>query len=151
MGWFSSGKSEVRLMACEIGLAAGDDSVGGLIWEWRSQADVRRGDRMVQTEASYETESQARKQPVACTVRLPARKEVPPVKRRHFFFEYAAYFSAFSHCWLATPQLVLQADWQEVWHSPQPPFLADSHRLRVSRVLILSMIVVSHLKDLNRT
>ena len=39
--------------------------------------------------------------------------------------------SLFSHFWLAMPQLVLQADWQEVWHSPQPPFLALSHRLRV--------------------
>ena len=27
----------------------------------------------------------------------------------------------FSHCWFATPQDVLQADWQDVWHSPQPP------------------------------
>ena len=32
------------------------------------------------------------------------------------------------------PQLVLQADWQEVWHSPQPPFFALSQRLRVSMV-----------------
>ena len=55
----------------------------------------------------------------------------------------------FSHCWFATPQLVLQADWQEVWHSPQPPFLALSHRLRVSRVLILSMIGISDLSDSN--
>ena len=45
----------------------------------------------------------------------------------------------FSHCWLAMPQLVLQADWQEVWHSPQPPFLALSHRLRVLSVLICSI------------
>ena len=29
------------------------------------------------------------------------------------------------------------ADWQEVWHSPQPPFLADSQRLRELKVLIL--------------
>jgi hypothetical protein len=57
-----------------------------------------------------------------------------------------AYLPAFSHFWLATPQLVLQADWQEVWHSPQPPFLALSHRLRVSRVLILSMITISNSK-----
>ncbi len=49
-----------------------------------------------------------------------------------------AYFC--SHFWLATPQEVLQADWQEVWHSPQPPFLALSQRLRVSKVLILFMI-----------
>jgi hypothetical protein len=27
----------------------------------------------------------------------------------------------FSHFWFATVQEVLQADWQEVWHSPQPP------------------------------
>ena len=56
----------------------------------------------------------------------------------------ADYF--FSHFWLATPQLVLQADWQEVWHSPQPPFLALSQRLRVSRVWILFIRYFSHLK-----
>jgi hypothetical protein len=55
------------------------------------------------------------------------------------------YLLVFSHFWLATPQLVLQADWQEVWHSPQPPFLALSHRERVSRVLILSIIHISNL------
>ena len=49
----------------------------------------------------------------------------------------------FSHCWLAMPQLVLQADWQEVWHSPQPPFLALSQRLRVFRVLICFMVISS--------
>jgi hypothetical protein len=52
---------------------------------------------------------------------------------------------------LATPQLVLQADWQEVWHSPQPPFLALSHRLRVSRVLILSMIHISNLFEISNS
>ena len=39
-----------------------------------------------------------------------------------------------SHCWLAIPQDVLQADWQEVWHSPQPPFFADSARFLVFKV-----------------
>ena len=34
------------------------------------------------------------------------------------------FVSLFSHCWFAMPQLVLQADWQDVWHSPQPPFFA---------------------------
>ena len=34
-----------------------------------------------------------------------------------------AYLPAFSQGWFATPQEVLHADWQEVWHSPQPPFL----------------------------
>ena len=42
----------------------------------------------------------------------------------------------FSQRWLAMPQLVLQADWQEVWHSPQPPLAALSQRLRVFRVTI---------------
>ena len=32
-----------------------------------------------------------------------------------------SYLLVFSHFWFATPQEVLQADWQEVWHSPQPP------------------------------
>jgi hypothetical protein len=33
----------------------------------------------------------------------------------------AAYLRlVFSHSWFATVQEVLQADWQEVWHSPQP-------------------------------
>jgi len=44
--------------------------------------------------------------------------------------------SLFSQDWLAIPQLVLQADWQEVWHSPQPPFFALSQRSRVSMVLM---------------
>jgi hypothetical protein len=49
-------------------------------------------------------------------------------------FLFCNYLLSFSQAWLAMPQLVLQADWQEVWHSPQPPFLALSHRLRVSMV-----------------
>jgi hypothetical protein len=31
----------------------------------------------------------------------------------------------FWQAWLATVQLVLQADWQDVWHSPQPPVCTD--------------------------
>ena len=58
-------------------------------------------------------------------------------------FNYLLSFSAFSQVWLAIPQLVLQADWQEVWHSPHPPFFADSQRLRVSRVLILFIVISS--------
>jgi len=30
------------------------------------------------------------------------------------------FFFGFSHFWLATVQEVLQADWQDAWHSPQP-------------------------------
>ena len=28
----------------------------------------------------------------------------------------------FSQVWFPTVQLVLHADWQDVWHSPHPPF-----------------------------
>ena len=47
-----------------------------------------------------------------------------------------AQFSAytFSHFWLATVQEVLQADWQEVWHSPQPPLAALAFRVAPLRV-----------------
>ena len=41
-----------------------------------------------------------------------------------------------SHCWLAIVQEVLQADWQEVWHLPQPPFAAVSFKFALLIVLI---------------
>ena len=64
-----------------------------------------------------------------------------PSYRRHWFA--AAYLpDEFSHCWLAMPQLVLQADWQEVWHSPQPPFFALSQRFLVSMVLMCFMTIL---------
>ncbi len=56
---------------------------------------------------------------------------------------YRNYLFLFSHCWLAIPQEVLQADWQEVWHSPQPPFFALSQRFFVSRVLIRFIFISS--------
>jgi len=40
---------------------------------------------------------------------------------------------------LATPQEVLQADWQEVWHCPQPPFSELSESILVLIVIILSI------------
>jgi hypothetical protein len=42
----------------------------------------------------------------------------------------------FSHCWFAIPQLVLQADWQDVWHSPHPPFSSDLFMSLVFNVMI---------------
>ena len=50
------------------------------------------------------------------------------------------YLLLFSHFWLATPQEVLQADWQEVWHSPQPPVTTLLVRSRVAIVLIRSIM-----------
>jgi len=67
------------------------------------------------------------------TVKMP-----PSSKKAAFYSNIVIYYFAlaFSQAWLATPQLVLQADWQEVWHSPQPPFFALLHKSRVSKVLM---------------
>jgi succinate-acetate transporter protein len=46
-----------------------------------------------------------------------------------------------SHFWLATVQEVLQADWQDAWHSPQPPLTADSLRLALFIVFTCFMTV----------
>ena len=35
------------------------------------------------------------------------------------------WLSLLAQLWLATVQLVLQALWQELWHSPQPPWARD--------------------------
>ena len=53
----------------------------------------------------------------------------------------------FSQGWFATPQEVLQADWQEVWHSPHPPFSALFARSFVSMVLILFIVYVTPLTN----
>ena len=50
------------------------------------------------------------------------------------------YLLLFSHFGFATPQEVLQADWQEVWHSPQPPVTTLLVRSRVAIVLIRSIV-----------
>ena len=47
-----------------------------------------------------------------------------PHKEKRRFRRKAAFYPNYlllSQLWLITPQEVLQADWQEVWHSPQPP------------------------------
>ena len=54
------------------------------------------------------------------------------------------YLFLFSHFWFATPQEVLQADWQEVWHSPHPPAAQLFFRSRVSIVWILFIVIISN-------
>jgi hypothetical protein len=44
------------------------------------------------------------------------------------------------------PQLVLHADWHDVWHSPHPPFFALSQRLRVSIVLMCFILNTSSME-----
>ncbi len=51
-----------------------------------------------------------------------------------------SYLSLFSQVWFPTVQEVLHADWQEVWHSPQPPFFRLSFSVFEVRVLTLFMI-----------
>ena len=45
-----------------------------------------------------------------------------------------------SQLWLPTVQEVLHADWQEVWHSPQPPFFTVFCNLFVFKVLMCFII-----------
>ena len=52
------------------------------------------------------------------------------------------YLFLLSQLWLPTVQLVLQADWQDVWHSPHPPFLTVLESFFVLSVLICFMIVL---------
>jgi len=48
---------------------------------------------------------------------------------------------------LATVQEVLQADWQEVWHSPQPPFAALAFKVAPFSVWICFMVIPPSLTD----
>ena len=45
-------------------------------------------------------------------------------------------YLADSHFWFATVQEVLHADWQELWHLPQPPFTAEAFRLALLMVVM---------------
>ena len=60
------------------------------------------------------------------------RQSVLPVSSLSYFF--------CSQRWFATLQEVLLADWQDVWHSPQPAFFRSSLRFLVLIVLILFML-----------
>lgn len=48
-----------------------------------------------------------------------------------------------SQLWFPTVQEVLHADWQEVWHSPHPPFFTVFCKFFVFRVLICSITLSS--------
>ncbi len=54
----------------------------------------------------------------------------------HPFRALFVYYFLCSHFWLATVQEVLQADWQEVWHSPQPPWEALCFKVAPLSVLM---------------
>lgn len=49
------------------------------------------------------------------------------------------YFYLCSQLWLPTVQEVLHADWQDVWHSPHPPFFTVFCKLFVFKVLMCFM------------
>jgi hypothetical protein len=52
-----------------------------------------------------------------------------------------------SHCWFATVQEVLQADWHDVWHSPQP-LLAVFFNVGFAIVLMCFILFSSFLNSL---
>lgn len=56
---------------------------------------------------------------------------VPPI-----VCNIGGYYFSDSHFWFATVQEVLQADWQELWHLPQPPFTAEAFRLALLMVVM---------------
>ena len=87
--------------------------------------------------------------PAVCRRGLGDKKIRPQTGRMHpsYGCEKPRHFADFSHFWLATPQEVLQADWQEVWHSPQPPSFLLVARLRVFKERILFMMAML-LRDL---
>lgn len=61
------------------------------------------------------------------SIRSDFQPKAPPQGQVQFYF-------ACSHFWFATVQEVLHADWQEVWHSPQPPCAAVCFRVAEVRV-----------------
>ena len=49
----------------------------------------------------------------------------------------------FSQLWFPTVQDVLHADWQDVWHSPHPPFFTVLFRVCVFNVLMCFIVISS--------
>ena len=110
----------------------GQGSDAGLARPFPTQSSIARGPRRAQRD-SREILREFRR----IHAEFPARS--PLSEKANGLFRQAVYLPVFSQSWLATPQEVLQADWQEVWHSPQPPVLTLAFRSRVSTVLILFM------------
>lgn len=63
-------------------------------------------------------------QPLDCTlyVTIASRAEFEAFGNVYFTAPSPPLIYFLSHFWLATVQDVLHADWQDVWHSPQPAF-----------------------------
>jgi hypothetical protein len=70
-------------------------------------------------------------------VETPSRPDIFPVKADHPK-QHARQRSDVlrSHFWLATVQEVLQADWQDVWHSPHPAFFRSLFNAELLSVLM---------------
>ena len=58
------------------------------------------------------------------------------------------YLSLFSQDWFPTVQDVLQADWQDVWHSPQPPFFRVFFRVPLVKVFTLFICGFLHIESI---
>ncbi len=58
-----------------------------------------------------------------------------------------AYIHYFSQDWLLTVQDVLQADWQELWQLPQPPFTEEACKEPLTTCLICFIIIPPYYKN----
>ena len=63
-------------------------------------------------------------------------KPVPETDLQARMNTFTVCYFACSQVWLPTVQDVLHADWQEVWHSPQPPFFTVFCSFVVFKVLM---------------
>lgn len=74
---------------------------------------------------------------------VPGKKNVPKSGEtgsgNHLLLVLMDYFYLCSQLWLPTVQEVLHADWQDVWHSPHPPFFTVFCKLFVFKVLMCFM------------
>lgn len=89
---------------------------------------------------SGRTDRQTRKRPLqsgTIGVFLICLISVSGVNQKNYLF-------AFSQLWLPTVQEVLHADWQEVWHSPHPPFFMDSFKVLLFKVFTCFISLASY-------
>jgi hypothetical protein len=67
---------------------------------------------------------------------------LPPAIRMNRCHDQDCAYLALSQAWFATVQLVLQADWQDVWHSPQARPVAGMRTVPSETVWMWGMDVV---------
>lgn len=72
----------------------------------------------------------------------PALRDSPPADRPQQRHHSEMTYLFCSHVWLPTVQDVLHADWQDVWHSPHPPFFKLLFMVCVFNVFTCFMVMI---------